>query len=246
MAPTRCIIIDDEPLAGRLLASYVSRTEGLELAGVYCSAEDGLEALLREKPRLALLDIDMPRINGVEIARKLDPDETSVIFTTAYRDYAIDGFRVRAVDYLLKPVSYEEFLEALSRIRPHDAAHRHMSEQYISVRSDRRMIRIPATDILCIEGLKDYIKIHLKTADSRTVLTLMSMKNVEALLDPCYFMRVHRSYIVRLDRICSFTRNALTLRGDNGKEITVPVSDSCRQDLMDYLKAGSQYGSQKI
>lgn len=215
----KCIVVDDEPLACRLIASYVSRTENLVLAGSYTSAARAFEAICETQPDLVFLDIQMPEMTGLDIAHRI-PETTQVVFTTAYRDYAVEGFRVNALDYLLKPVSYDEFLEAVSR-----ATDRRTAEQFISVKSEYRLIRIRVTDILYIEGLKDYIKIYVN-GNPRPILTLMSMKSIENMLPADAFMRVHRSYIANLSRAEALVRGNLVYG-----ETIVPVSDSNRQTL---------------
>lgn len=215
----KCTVVDDEPLACRLIAGYVERTDGLELAGSFTSASQALEAINRDNPDIAFLDIQMPEMSGLDIARRIS-GHTRVVFTTAYRDYAVDGFRVNALDYLLKPVSYEEFLEAVGR-----ASAPQTQEQFISVKSEYRIIRIRVSDILYIEGLKDYVKIYV-SGNPRPILTLMSMKNMESMLPADIFMRVHRSYIANLNRTDAIARGCLIYGAS-----LVPVSDSYRQAL---------------
>ncbi len=215
----KCIVVDDEPLACRLIASYVERTDTLTLTGAYTSASSALDAIIRELPDLVFLDIQMPEMTGLDIARRI-PEQTRVVFTTAYRDYAVEGFRVNALDYLLKPISYSEFMEAVAR-----AQSRPQTEQFISVKSEYRLIRIRVADILYIEGLKDYIKIYVD-GNPRPILTLMSMKNIESMLPEETFMRVHRSYIANLSRAEALVRGTLVYGNSN-----VPVSDSNRQAL---------------
>lgn len=215
----KCIVVDDEPLACRLIASYVNRTDGLTLAGAFTSASLALDAINSEEPDIAFLDIQMPEMTGLDIARRIS-GRTRVVFTTAYRDYAVDGFRVNALDYLLKPVSYDEFLEAVGR-----AAAPQAPEQFISVKSEYRLIRIRVADILYVEGLKDYVKIYVY-GNPRPVLTLMSMKNMESMLPDGIFMRVHRSYIANLNRADAIVRGSLVYGS-----VHVPVSDSNRQEL---------------
>lgn len=226
MKELRCIVIDDEPLACRLVSSYVERTEGLVMIGSHTYASTGLEAIKSLKPDLVFLDIQMPEISGLEIARQI-PASTKVVFTTAYRDFAVEGFRVNALDYLLKPISYNEFLEAVERAR---SLHKDDSDNFITVKSEYRLVRIPVRDILYIEGLKDYIKIYIE-GESKAILTLMSMKAIQAMLPTDRFLRVHRSYIANTDRIRIMEQGRIVY-GDN----RVPVSDSYRTELMERLK----------
>lgn len=225
MSRLRCIVVDDEPLACRLIASYVQRTDGLELCGSFTSAQQALEAINTDKPDIAFLDIQMPELTGLDIARRID-SSTKVVFTTAYRDFAVEGFQVNALHYLLKPISYDEFLQAIERAS--SAAPE--QPQYITVKSEYRLIRIPVSDILYIEGLKDYIKIYIE-GQPRPVLTLMSMKAIEATLPSDSFMRVHRSYIANTDRIRILEQGRIVYG-----ETRIPVSDSCRPLLLDRIK----------
>ncbi|MDE5553567.1 MAG: response regulator, partial [Muribaculaceae bacterium] len=156
MSSLRCIVVDDEPLACRLIASYVERTEGLELCGSFTSAMQALDAINSLKPDIAFLDIQMPELTGLDIARRITA-QTKIVFTTAYRDFAVEGFQVNAIHYLLKPISYAEFLQAVERA----GGGRNDQQQFISVKSEYRLIRIPVNDILYVEGLKDYIKIYI-------------------------------------------------------------------------------------
>lgn len=225
MNELRCIVVDDEPLACRLIASYVERTDNLKLCGAFTSANQALDAICRDQPDIAFLDIQMPGINGLELAKRVTP-ATRVVFTTAYPDFAIEGFKVNALHYLLKPISYNEFLEAVRRanvVRPDNS-------RYINVKSEYRLIRINTNDILYIEGLKDYIKIYL-AGEPRPVLTLMSLKSIETMLPSESFMRVHRSFIANTDRIKVFEQGKIVYG-----EARVPVSDNSRQALMDRLQ----------
>ncbi|MDE6369144.1 MAG: LytTR family DNA-binding domain-containing protein [Muribaculaceae bacterium] len=225
MSSLRCIVVDDEPLACRLIASYVERTDGLELCGSYTSALQALDAINKENPDIAFLDIQMPELTGLDIARRITA-QTKVVFTTAYRDFAVEGFQVNAIHYLLKPISYAEFLQAVERA----SASRSEQQQFISVKSEYRLIRIPVNDILYIEGLKDYIKIFID-GQPRPVLTLMSMKAIEATLPNDSFMRVHRSYIANTDRIRVLEQGRIVY-GD----ARIPVSDSCKTLLLERIK----------
>ena len=221
----RCIVVDDEPLACRLIASYVDRTDNLELFGSFTSAQQALDAINSVEPDIAFLDIQMPELTGLDIARRIN-GSTRIVFTTAYRDFAVEGFQVNALHYLLKPISYQEFLQAVERA----GAVTQDPKQYITVKSEYRLIRIPVDDILYIEGLKDYIKIYID-GQPRPVLTLMSMKSIETLLPNDSFMRVHRSYIANIDRIRVMEQGRIVY-GDS----RIPVSDSCRPLLLDRIK----------
>lgn len=232
MSKCRCIIADDEPLAVRLLESYSRRIDSLETVGTFISAADALAAIRAGGVDLAILDIQMPHMTGLELARAAAGSGTQIIFVTAYRDYAFEGFRVHAADYLLKPVSFEEFSEAVGRVAGRVAAPAAAapSDDCLTVRSDYRQVRIPVADILYIEGLKDYVKIFVADRD-RAVLTQMSMKAAEAQLPPDRFMRVHRSFIVGLRHIAAFDRSSLTVASS-----TIPVGDTFRARFLEAME----------
>ncbi len=228
----RCCVIDDEPLAGKLIASYIERTPALELCGVFQSGAEAIKEILDGSIDIVFLDIEMPQINGLEFAR-LVPQTCSVVFTTAYERYAVQGFKVDAVDYLLKPVSYDEFLDAVARVRrkrlPRQGVAEAPQREFLVVKSEYRLIQLRISDIRIVEGLKDYIKIHVEGM-AKPVLTLMSMRAVEMALPPDEFMRVHRSYIVNKKHISVIERNSIIIAGH-----AVPVGDSYRQQFNDYI-----------
>lgn len=233
MCVIKCCVVDDEPLALRLISSYVSRTPGLELAGSYLSAEEASADIKAGIFDAVFLDIQMPGISGVEFAASV-PQTTKIIFVTAYSDYAVDGFRVNAIDYLLKPVSYDEFASAVERVRQwksgFDALTAQMRQgEYLTVKSEYRLVRIKTDDIVYAEGLKDYIKIYVD-GQVKPTLTLMSMKTLENTLPSMSFMRVHRSYIVNVNRITAVGRGRLALGNAE-----VPVSDTYRTALFSRL-----------
>lgn len=228
-----CAIIDDEPLAVSLLENYVKKTPFLELRGGFGSAVEAM-ATLRETPvQLLFLDIQMPELSGLELARIL-PSDTRIIFTTAFAQYALNGYRVNALDYLLKPVSYKDFLVAATRAHdwfttqsidqsPHD------KDESLFVKSDYRTIRVNRRHILYVEGLKDYIKIYTKD-NPRPLLSLSTLKAIEASLYSTCFMRVHRSYIVNMELVTAVERGQIII---GGKEI--PISESYRDQVQEYV-----------
>lgn len=229
-----CCVIDDEPLAGQLLASYIERTSFTRLEGVFTSAQDAVKLILDGVVDLVFLDIQMPQINGIEFARII-PDTVRIVFTTAYDNYAIEGIKVNALDYLLKPIDYNEFLLAANKARTwkekQAQSHTASTEELdrIIVKVGYRMQQIAVKDILFIEGLKDYVRIYIDGSDM-SVMTLMSMKALERSLPASMFMRVHRSYIVNTSKISTIERNHLVFGKHN-----VPVSDSFRQQFFDYV-----------
>lgn len=228
--PIRCLVVDDEPLAAALISSYVARTPFLSLAGELHSAEEALAAISEGGIDLVFLDIHMPRLDGMQLAR-LVAHQTRVVFTTAYSDHAVEGFRVNALDYLLKPVSYDEFLEAAMRARKDETpAPAAVPERtHILVKSEYRLLRIEIATIIYIEGLKDYVKIYTEN-DSSPVLSLLSIKSLEEQLPP-NFMRVHRSYIVNIDKVKVVERNCIII----GKQ-AIPVSESYRARFFQRLQ----------
>ncbi len=237
MNKLRCCVIDDEPLASGLIASYILKTPFLELGGEYSSPNDATAAILAGEYDVVFLDINMPQISGVEFARIIPPT-TRIVFTTAYDSYAVEGFRLNALDYLLKPVSYPEFLEAANRalqwkesLAPQAPAPAPEAEKFIIVKSEYKLIQIPVDDILYIEGLKDYVRIYTASRE-RPVMTLLSMKSIESKLPEPPFMRVHRSFIVNTSRISTIERNRIVFGNSY-----VPVSDSYRQAFNDFITA---------
>ncbi len=206
----RCIIIDDEPIARKGMRRLVEKRGELELSGTFESASKALEWLAANETELIFLDIEMPGLNGIEFARRL-PKECMVIFTTAYSEYALDGFDVDALDYLVKPIDPARFDKAIDRAMAyHQLATQAKAEEaappleFIIVKADRKYVRVRLEDILYVEGLKDYLIIHL--ADRR-IITRMTMKAMEESLPPASFMRVSKSNIVNLSKIDSFDNN---------------------------------------
>ncbi|MCB6974065.1 MULTISPECIES: LytR/AlgR family response regulator transcription factor [Butyricimonas] len=217
-----CLIVDDEPLALELLESYVSRTPFLHLVDRCDSAIKALSVIEETPVDLIFLDIQMPELNGLELSR-LVGNKVKIIFTTAFEQYAIEGFRVDALDYLLKPFNYSEFLRAATkalRTRP--------APESIFVKSDYKLVQVQLKDILYIEGLKDYIRIQ--TEDGQGILTLMSMKSIEDFLPADTFVRVHRSYIINMNKIKTIERNRIIF----GK-VYIPISDSYKDRFTELL-----------
>lgn len=233
----RCVIIDDEPLAIDLLKSYVVQTPFLELVGTYENPLSALETVRSGSVDLLYLDINMPQITGIEFSKTLPPS-TRVIFTTAYDQYAVEGFRLNALDYLLKPISYSEFLQASDkamewfRLTQADKVKQSgatASQSSIFVKSGYRMEKIDFDKILYIENQKDYVKFHLDGI-SEPVSSLMSMQSLDEKLPSQQFMRVHRSFIVNLEKVKTIERNCIVF----GKEY-IPVSDSYKDRFMEFL-----------
>lgn len=233
----RCVIIDDEPLAVSLLESYVRKTPFLELAGKYNSALNALAELNTHPVDLLFLDIQMPELNGLEFSRVVSP-ETRVVFTTAFEQYALDSYKVNALDYLLKPISYADFLQAGQKAlhwfelvrRPEPENQPAASEaDRIFIKTEYKLVQVDLKKILYIEGLKDYVKIYIED-EPYPILSLMSMKTLEDLLPSNRFIRVHRSFIVQPEKIKVIERNRIVF----GKEY-IPISDGYKQKFFDFL-----------
>lgn len=226
-----CAIIDDEPLAAELIANYVSKTPFLNLIGTYNSASMAIKDLRENPVNLIFLDIQMPELSGIEFAKIL-PKETRIIFITAFSQYAIEGFKVNAMDYLLKPVCYDDFLSAVKKalewftIKTRQETYR--QDRFIFVKSDYKLIHIEFDNILYIEGLKDYVRIYL--SDNTKIMSLMNMKNLEECLPKPEFMRTHRSYIVHMTKVESVDRFRLILGNAH-----IPISDSYKEGVLAYL-----------
>lgn len=260
----KCVVVDDEPLAMEMMASYVRKTPYLKLEGAFSNSLEALDFLRSDEIHLAFLDIQMPDLNGLELGNLLAGRSTRIVFVTAYEQYALQGFKVEALDYLLKPVSYADFLSAADRglrwfERPgNDAC---LAEEGIAdadagpgaakaesirqepgqtdcifVRADYRWVRIRLEDILFVESVRDYVKIHLDPEGKSKqdtpgapycVMTLQSMKILEDWLPSSSFLRVHRSFMVNMDQVSAVERGRIVFA--NGEN--VPVSDSYKAAL---------------
>ena len=222
----RCAIVDDEPLALSLLESYVNKTPFLQLTGKYSSAVQAMKELPGEEVDLLFLDIQMPELNGLEFSQMVD-SRTRIVFTTAFGQYAIDGYRVNALDYLLKPISYVDFLQAA--MQWFELVQKPEEIDSIFVKSDYKLVQVELKKIMYIEGLKDYIKIYTED-DAKPILSLMSMKAMEELLPSSRFIRVHRSFIVQKDKIRVIDRGRIVF-----DKTYIPISDSYKQVFQAFL-----------
>ncbi|MHA4894653.1 LytR/AlgR family response regulator transcription factor [Pedobacter sp. PWIIR3] len=240
-----CIAIDDEPLALAQVSKFVEQTPFLRLAGKYANAMHALGSIHSQQIDLIFLDIQMPDLNGIELARVLDKGagKPRIIFTTAYNQFALEGFKVDALDYLLKPFNYEEFLGASqkalryaelmtkpARIEPNVNGGEQPEADYIFLKVEYQLVRIALNDILYFEGLKDYVRVELKNAE-KPVLSLTSLKALEEKLPSKQFMRVHRSFIVSLDKVTSMTRNSLHI----GK-MQINVGDQYKEAFLNFIE----------
>lgn len=234
-----CVIVDDEPLALNLVESYVEKTPFLVLKKKCSSAIEAMEFIKTEAVDLLFLDIQMPDLTGIEFSKML-PKETRVIFTTAFDEYALEGFKVEAIDYLLKPFDYAEFLTAANKankwftlVKEKQQNGSSQEKEFLFVKSEYKQIRIKLADVLYFEGLKDYIKIWLKD-NPKPILTLMSLKSLEAELPETQFLRVHRSFIVSLKNVDVIERSQIII---NNQRIT--VSDQYKPKFLEFINRNS-------
>jgi two-component system, LytTR family, response regulator len=259
MSTIRCIVVDDEPLAARLMESYVRKTPFLSLEGTFTGGAAAFAFLQEHAIDLLFCDIQMPGLNGMELSRML-PERTRIIFTTAFSNYALEGFKVRALDYLLKPISYADFLSSAMKAKEYfemverasqtvDSAAADASNPVVEpvettispvspsganlrsifVKTEYRLQQIELDKITYIEGLKDYVKIHLNDG-TQPVLSLMRLKNLEEKLPGDRFVRVHKSYIVQLSQIEAIERSHILIGSDR-----IPIGESYQPDLFQRL-----------
>ena len=214
-----CIIVDDEPLAVRLLESFVIKTPGLVLIDSYTDSVEAIDAIKNSKANLIFLDIQMPDLNGMELARML-PEGTKVVFTTAFKEYAFESYEVNALDFLLKPIRYNKFLVAIEKAKDwfarqdlNEVSHEAESpgafedkSNTVFIKVDGQYRQIKLNNLLYVSGMKDYVIFHIAN-EKKPLITYLRMNNVEEILPKDKFMRVHRSYIVALDKIEKIDRN---------------------------------------
>ena len=241
MGPLRCVIVDDEPLAVKMLENFISRTAFLELEASFTDPVAALETIRDREPELVFLDIQMPDLNGMELSRMV-PASTRIIFTTAFKQYAFDSYEVSALDFLLKPIRYQKFLEAAEKAQrwfemvdaasqaPQATLTPQEDKTSVFVKSEGQLRKVEFSDIRYVEGMKDYVLLHL-CSERRPVVTHITMKAVEELLPAGTFMRVHRSYIVALDKIDSIGGSYDISVGDT----LIHVSDAYKPAFEQYL-----------
>jgi two-component system response regulator LytT len=243
-----CIAVDDEPFALSLISSYINNTPFLHLAAAYSNGIEGLKAI-HEDPSLQLifLDIRMSDLSGIELARIVEQTgrkkQLRIIFTTAYDQYALEGFKVDALDYLLKPFSFVDFSRAATKAYDYFIMLQHSQNptitsptliaperKYLYLKVDYQLQKVDTAEILYIEGLKDYVKIHLK-GQEKPLLTLTSLKSLEEKLTAPAFLRIHRSFIVGVEHIKSLTKNSVQI-----EQTTIPVTDQYKEGFAELLK----------
>ena len=239
-----CIIVDDEPLAVKLLESFVAKTPDLNLVGSYTDSVEAIKGIKEKKPHLLFLDIQMPDLNGMELAHML-PEGTKVVFTTAFKEYAFESYEVNALDFLLKPIRYNKFIHAvekaqdwfvntkkndsLSNIKNSNNGSNSPETIFIKVDGEYRQVIIDRIEY--VSGMKDYVMFYLEN-ERKPFITYLRMKSVEEMLPKDKFMRVHRSYIVALDKIQKVDRNDCIYIKDE----IIHVTEAFRENFHDYLK----------
>lgn len=230
----RCLALDDEPLALDQIASYIGKTPFLELVALCRSGFEAIDTMSREKVDLLFADINMPDINGLDFVKSLQV-KPLIIFTTAFSEYAFEGFKLDVLDYLLKPIGYNDFLKSANkalnyletinpvRSRPEESA------EYLFVKTDYKVVRISLNDILYIEGMREYARIHL--ANGKSLMPFIRLHSLEEQLPSSRFMRVHRSYIVNLEKISTVEHSRIIFDG----KAYIPVSDQYKEVFQKFL-----------
>jgi two-component system LytT family response regulator len=238
MSKISCVIVDDEPVARAILTSFVAKIPNLELVKSCKNAMEAFDVANKQSIDIFFLDINMPDISGLSLAKSISKN-SKIIFTTAYREYAIDGFNLQALDYLLKPIAFDRFLQAINKYfegvsyigREIKTPEIFVKNDFIFVRSDRKMVKINFDEIMYIESLSDYIKIHLAAS---TITTRETISNIETKLPTKNFLRIHRSYIVNLKKMSSYTNEFIEI-GKNA----FPISRTHKENVLKKLMENS-------
>ncbi|GAA4274696.1 LytTR family DNA-binding domain-containing protein [Aquimarina gracilis] len=232
MQKISCIVVDDEPTAREIIVEHLSKIDQIAVVATCTNALEAFNSISNQKVDLIFLDINMPEISGISFAKSINKS-IKIIFTTAYREYAIDGFDLHAVDYLLKPISFERLLNAVTNYfevhhKPQSLESKESNTtDFIFVRSDRRMKKINFSDILYIESYSDYLKIH---CESSVIVTRETISTIESKLPLQHFMRTHRSFIIAIPKIDSFSNEEITL----GKK-SIPISRNYKSEVLERL-----------
>jgi len=229
-----CIAIDDEPLALKQITNYIEKTPFLKLEKSFTSAIKAIEFLQDNQVELLFVDINMPDLSGIDFVKSL-PNPAKTIFTTAYREYAFEGFQLDAADYIVKPIAYSEFLKAVTKTKERyftvkaEVSTIQTNEQFLFIKSEHKIIRINFNTITYIEGMRDYVRIHLD--NQKPIMTLAGIKKIMEHLESLKFMQVHRSFIVNLNKITTIENNRILF--DNN--IYIPVSEQYKSQFQKYL-----------
>ena len=224
----KCIVVDDEPLAAQVLVSFINKTPDLQLLKTFLHPQEALLFLKQEKVDLVFLDIQMQELSGIEFMQ-LAPSGIQIVIVSAYDEYAVESFDREAVDYLLKPVSFERFARAIQRVQAKitPSISQPAGTDYIFVRTDKRIVRVDVKDILFVEALRNYVAIQ---TTKQKILTLQNLRSFEEILSPFRFLRVHKSYIISLDKIDSIERQRIFTG-----EYNVPVGDAYMKQFMEAI-----------
>ena len=238
MRPLTCMIVDDEPLAVRLLESYVEKTPELKQLASYTDSITAINAIKEQKPDLLFLDIQMPNIDGMELAHSL-PAETRVIFTTAFKEYAFESYEVNALDFLLKPIRYNKFLGSIEKARKlidvqQTASQPKQQPNTVFIRVDGEWRNITVDQIIYVNGMKDYALFYLDS-EKKPLISHLTMKAVEEMLPSDKFLRIHRSYIVAVDKIKKVDRNDCVYIGEE----IIHIPDGYLQTFRNFLETRS-------
>ncbi|MFV8374146.1 LytR/AlgR family response regulator transcription factor [Flavobacterium sp. GSP11] len=244
----KCIAVDDEPLALQIIVSYIEQTPSLALVGQFSNAIEALKAIHEQDIDMIFLDIRMPDINGIELAKIVEQYRVKgnlrIIFTTAFDQYALDGYKVDALDYLLKPFSFVDFSKSAAKSLGYFELIRNPEQEiqkfnppipetevaYIYLKFEYQLVRIAVDDIIYVESMKDYVKVF-RLSEDKPLLSLTSMKSLEEKLPANKFMRIHRSYIVSLDKIKSATKNSVQI-----DKITIAVTDQYKDNFIKFFQ----------
>ena len=244
----KCIAVDDEPLALQIIVSYIEQTPSLTLVGQFSNAIEALKAIHEQDIDLIFLDIRMPDINGIELAKIVEQYRVKgnlrIIFTTAFDQYALDGYKVDALDYLLKPFSFVDFSKSVAKALGYFELIRNPEQEirkfnppipetevaYIYLKFEYQLVRIAVDDIIYVESMKDYVKVF-RLSEDKPLLSLTSMKSLEEKLPENKFMRIHRSFIVSLDKIKSATKNSVQI-----DKVTIAVTDQYKDNFMKFFQ----------
>lgn len=243
-----CLLVDDEPLAQELIEKYINRVPYLRLTGKYSNAIEALDGVAQLKPDIVFLDINMPEMNGIEFLQSSAHGQASVILTTAYGEYALDGFEHGATDYLLKPVAFNRFMKAIQKVldklpagvvNPAQEPEPQLPEkktavedQFFLVKEDKKYVKVNTRDIVYVEGMKDYVKIHLQ---DRFIVTYITMTKLSELLPPPRFLRINRSFIVQFAYIKLFEGNQIETVSGKKLPIGINYRDAIKESMQHWL-----------
>ncbi|MDX1685421.1 MAG: LytTR family DNA-binding domain-containing protein [Saprospiraceae bacterium] len=227
----KTIVVDDEPLAIEVLQNYVEQISDMELVGTCKNALEADKLLKSEEVDLLLLDVQMPQVSGLEFLRSLS-DPPHVILTTAYSEYALDGFDLDVVDYLLKPIPLDRFMKAVNRVRERMQGDSPSGDSYFFVKADKKMVRIDYDDVIYVEGLKDYVIIR---CPKERIVTLQTMKSLEKRLPSPTFQRIHRSYIVNVEHIKAIVGNMVEVI-EKGQAKHLPIGKNYRDQILSIIE----------